>query len=79
MLILFAVRLGEIDSLLTNAHTGGKLSLRQPLGSLLLPVVKALRYQESLWDLDLSCTKLDDHLFQVRFILKSLFTKLYNS
>ncbi|EFX69074.1 hypothetical protein DAPPUDRAFT_62661, partial [Daphnia pulex] len=57
-------RIGEVDSLLTNAHTGGKLSLRLALGSLLLPVVKALRYQESLWDLDLSYAKLDDHLFQ---------------
>jgi hypothetical protein len=65
-LIFLSARIGEVDSLLTNAHTGGKLSLRLPLGSLLLPVVKALRYQESLWDLDLSYAKLDDHLFQVR-------------
>lgn len=68
-LIFLSARIGEVDSLLTNAHTGGKLSLRLPLGSLLLPVVKALRYQESLWDLDLSYAKLDDHLFQVRLIL----------
>lgn len=59
------VRLTEVDSLLTNAHTSGTLAIGLPLGSFLLPVVKALRYQESLWDLDLSSSKLDDHLFQV--------------
>lgn len=58
-------RLGEVDSLLTNAHTSGKLSIGLPLGTYILPVVKALRYQESLWDLDLSGTKMDDHHFQV--------------
>lgn len=60
-----SVRLGEVDSLLTNSHTSGKLSLGLPLGSYILPVLKALRYQESLWDLDLSSTMLDDNLFQV--------------
>lgn len=52
--------------MLTNAQTGGKLSLNLPLGHSLLPVVKALRYQESLWDLDLSSSKLDDHVLQVQ-------------
>ncbi|XP_057368859.1 tonsoku-like protein [Daphnia carinata] len=61
---LEVVRLGEVDSVLTNAQTGGKLSLNLPLGPSLLPVVKALRYQESLWDLDLSSSKLDDHVLQ---------------
>lgn len=59
------MRLGEVDSLLTNSHTSGKLSLGLPLGNYILPVLKALRYQESLWDLDLSSTMLDDNLFQV--------------
>ena len=63
-----SVRIGEVDTLLTNAHTSGTLSLGLPLGAFLLPVVKALRYQDSLWDLDLSSTKLDDHIFQVRNI-----------
>lgn len=58
--------------MLTNAHTAGKLSLSLPLGSFLLPVVKALRYQESLWDLDLSLSKLDDHVFQVQPAQKCL-------
>ena len=59
------VRIGEIDTLLANAHTSGKLSLRLPLGRHLLPAMKALRYQDSLWFLDLSSSKLNDILFQV--------------
>lgn len=59
------MRLADVDTLLTNAHTSGKLAFDLPLGSYILPAIKALRYQESLWDLDLSATKLDDQLFQV--------------
>lgn len=76
----FIARLSEVDSLLTNAHTSGKFSLDLPLGQSLLPVVKALRYQESLWDLDLSSTKLDDHIFQVfsRYHPRQLFTNWFS-
>lgn len=63
-ILVCAGRLGEVESLLTNAHTSGKLVVGLPLGNFILPVVKALRYQESLWDLDLSVTKMDDHIFQ---------------
>lgn len=63
------MRIGELDSLLASAHNSGKLSLGLPLGQHLLPAVKALRYQDSLWNLDLSASKMDDLLFQVFFVM----------
>jgi len=67
---MFTVRIGQVETALTDAHMSGVLSLTLALGTAhLSPVVRAIRYQQNLWELNLSSTKMDDMVFKVCAIL----------
>ena len=66
--LMFTVRIGQVETALTDAHMSGVLSLTLALGTAhLSPVVRAIRYQQNLWELNLPSTKMDDTVFKVRF------------
>ena len=59
-----------MKSILTQVHASGKLFIHLSLGSVyLLPVVKAMRYQQNLWDVNLSSTKMNDVVLKVHFYI----------